>query len=575
MHIELEDLLSITSEMRVLYAEDDIGLRENTTALLSDLFKSIDQVSNGVEAFAHYSVNPSYYDIVITDLNMPQMNGIDLIKKIQELHPLQAIIIISAHNETEYFLESIRNNVHGYILKPIEFDQFLEALYKTACAVKESKENIAYKENLQLLVTQKTVELEKNYQKMHEFLTVDKITQLQNATMLFSFLDHHDASKALTVMLYNIDDFNHINKTYGIEFGDNTLKKVGQFLKFNISDEIKLFKYNSDEFAIVYEASIADPIFVATQIQAFFRETPIAETHDSPLYITLSCGIATSKNVDQLLSRARIALKEVHLKAIPNQYNIYENIQSSIKSDEVSTWLLKFREALEQDRVIPFFQPIIDNHTQKIVKYECLSRIDEAGTFITPTHFLEAARRSGLMSNLTRCMVNKCFKMFSGQNELEFSINITTEDLISDSFIDFLKIKQIHYGIQADHVILEVLEDIIINEHNPTILSSLQALKKLGYKMALDDFGSDRSNYERLKTLGADFIKIDGQFIKDIDKNSRNQSIVASITAMAHSLNIKVIAEFVSNFEEFTVVSSLGVDYSQGYFFNQPLGHLV
>ncbi|MDD2382747.1 MAG: EAL domain-containing protein [Sulfurospirillaceae bacterium] len=575
MQIELEDLIAITAKMNVLYAEDDIALRENTSALLSDLFHTIEQTSDGLEAFALYTAQPDHYDIVITDLNMPHMNGIELIKKIQELNPLQAIIIISAHNETEYFLESIRNNVNGYILKPIEFDQLMESLYKTAITVKERKENIAYKENLQLLVKQKTVELEENYQKMHEFLTIDKITQLQNATMLFSYLDHHDTSKALTLMLYNIDDFNHINKTYGIEFGDNTLKKVGEFLKFNISEEINLFKYNSDEFVIVFEASITDPVFVATQIQAFFRETPIVETLDAPLYITLSCGISTSQNTNLLLSRARIALKEAHLKTIPNQYNIYENIPSSKKSDEESTWLLKFREALEQDRVIPFFQPIINNHTQKIVKYECLARIEEEGIFIGPAHFLEAARRTGLMSNLTRCMINKCFKMFSGHNDLEFSINITTEDLMNNSFIDFLEIKQIHYGIQADHVIFEVLEDIIISDHNPTVLASLQTLKKRGYKMALDDFGSDRSNYKRLKTLGADFIKIDGQFIKDIDKNSRNQSIVASITDMAHSLDIKVIAEFVSTFEEFTIVNALGVDFSQGYFFNKPLGHLI
>ena len=575
MHIELEELIAITAEMNILYAEDDVALRENTSALLCDLFNDIKQASDGLEAFNLYSLEPNKYDIVITDLNMPHMNGIELIKKIKELNPLQAIIIISAHNETEYFLESIRNNVNGYILKPIEFDQLMESLYKTASAVKERKENIAYKENLQLLVDKKTVELEENYQKMHEFLTIDKITQLQNATMLFYFLDHHDKSKALTVMLYNIDDFSHINKTYGIEFGNNTLKKVGEFLKFNISDEIKLFKYNSDEFVIVYEASITDPIFVATQIQVFFRETPIAEISGAPLYITLSCGVATSCNSDLLLPRARIALKEVHLKAIPNQYNVYENTPSSQQSDDDTSWLFKFREALEQDRVIPFFQPIIDNTTQKIVKYECLARIEEAGTFISPALFLEAARRSGLMSNLTRCMVNKCFKMFSGQKDLEFSLNITNEDLSSNTFIDFLKIKQAQYGIHANHVILEILEDIIIDEHNTSMISTLKTFKNMGYKLALDDFGSDRSNYNRLKMFGADYIKIDGSFIRGIDTNPRNQSIVASITEMAHKLDIKVIAEFVSTQEEYAIVSSLGVDFSQGYFFNKPLAHLI
>lgn len=576
VHIELEDLLSITSDMRVLYAEDDVNLRENTTALLSDLFQSIDQVSNGVEAFAHYSVNPSYYDIVITDLNMPQMNGIDLIKKIQECHPLQAIIIISAHNETEYFLESIRNNVNGYILKPIEFDQFLEAIYKTACAVKEHKDNIAYKENLQLLLAKKTVELEESQQKIHEFLTLDKLTQLQNTTMLYHFLDHYTKTQELTLMLYNIDDFNHIHQTYGIEFGDTIIKKVGQFLEFNISHKIHLFKYNADEFVIVYEASIAEPYSVATQIQTFFRETPIAEMFDTPLYVTLSCGITTSNDASLLLTKARTALKEAHLKELPNQINIYENTPlSSRKSDNEATWLQKFRIALEQDRIIPFYQPIIDNTTQKIVKYECLARIEEDNTFIHPSHFLEAARRSGLMSNLTRSMINKCFKMFSGHEEIEFSINISSEDLLSDTFVDFIKIKQEQYGIPAHNVIIEILEDIMINKDHTIPFQTLKSLKELGFQLALDDFGSEQSSFNRLKILGVDFIKIDGNYIRGINGNQQNQNIVASITQMAHKLNIKVIAEFVSTHEEFETIRSLGIDYSQGFFFNKPLSHLI
>ena len=562
--------------MSILYAEDDVSLRENTTALLSDLFKSIDQVSNGAEAFAHYSSNPSFYDIVITDLNMPQMNGIELIKKIQELHPLQAIIIISAHNETEYFLESIRNNVNGYILKPIEFEQFLEALYKTACTVKEHKENIAYKENLQSLLAKKTVELEESHQKIHEFLTIDKLTQLQNTTMLYDFLDHYTKTQMLTIMLYNIDDFNHINTTYGIEFGDTIIKKAGQFLKFNIASEIELFKYNADEFVIVYEASIADPYSVAMQIQSFFRETPIAEMYDAPLYITLSCGITTFNDTSLLLTRARTALKEARLKELPNQINIYENTPiSSHQADDVSSWLQKFRTALEEDKVIPVYQPIIDNATLNIVKYECLARIEEDHIFILPSHFLEAARRSGLMSNLTRSMIGKCFKMFSGHEEIEFSINISSEDLLSDSFVDFLKIKQEQYGICSHNVILEILEDIIINKDHTVPLQTLKLLKELGYKLALDDFGSEQSSFNRLKILGVDFIKIDGNYIRGINDNERNKNIVSSITQMVHKLDIKVIAEFVSTREEFETVRSLGIDYSQGFYFNQPLSHLI
>ena len=120
-------------------------------------------------------------------------------------------------------------------------------------------------------------------------------------------------------------------------------------------------------------------------------------------------------------------------------------------------------------------------------------------------------------------------------------------------------------------VTFEILEDIIISDINHEPLQNLHILKKMGYLLALDDFGSDRSNFNRLETLGVDFLKIDGQFIKGIQNNPRNQDIVESIASMAQKMRMEVIAEFVSTKEEFEVVKKLGVHYSQGFLFNAPL----
>lgn len=575
MSAKLEELICITSSMSVLYVEDDFQLRENTTGVLSDLFLKVDEASDGQEAWEMYQHNISAYDIIITDLNMPHMNGIELIKHIQVINPLQAIVIISAHNETEYFLESIRNSVMGYILKPIDFEQLIGSLYKTASIVKDRKENVEYKENLQRLVEEKTHELSQTYEKMHDFLTIDTITQLQNATMLYHCLDTFPKNHELTVMLYNIDDFSFINQHYGYQFGDEILNKVAQFLQYNISKEVKLFKYNSDEFVIVFDPKVYNPALIAIQIQAFFRETPIGEFNGDSIYVTLSCGIATSKEPPSLLPYARSALREAHERGIPNQFHIYDGKNAFIKKAKDETaWIQKFRIALEEDRVVPFFQPIISNSSGKIVKYECLARVEDEGEIISPIHFLESARRSGLMGNLTRSMINKCFKIFSG-NEIEFSLNIANEDLLDNTFIDFLTMKQKHYNINPQHVILEILEDIIISDVNPLPLQNLHILKKLGYKLALDDFGTNRSNFNRLEAIGVDILKIDGQFIQGIDTNEKNQYIVKMITNMAKKMHIEVIAEFVETGQEYEMVKNIGVDYSQGYYFNKPLGFLV
>lgn len=570
MSINLTDLVNLTSPLHILYAEDDVVLRENTVSLLRDLFNDIDEASNGTEALRMYQEHPERYDIVITDLNMPNMNGMELIKNIQLINPKQPMIVVSAHNETEFFLESIRNNVSGYILKPIDFDQLIETLYKVASIVHQRQEESMNKASLHQQLEEQSKLLDKNSEMVHAFLTVDPVTKLQNATMLYGFLDHVSQEHSLTIMLYNIDNFSFINQTYGAEFADEALLKVGEYLQYNLSKEVHLYRYNSDEFVIIFDPQIINPEFVAIQIQAFFRETPVGEYEDKSIYITLSCGIATSDNASLLLPNARVALREARMRGVPNQYSIYNTNAPSLKRTEIETsWIQKFRTALEEDRVVPYFQPIVDNQTLSVVKYECLARIEDEGDIISPAHFLEAARRSGLMSNLTRSMLNKAFKIFANQT-VALSINITNEDLLNQTFIDFLQTKQKLYGINPALVTFEILEDIIISDTNKIPLQNLRRLKEMGYSLALDDFGSDRSNFSRLEKMGVDFLKIDGQFIKGIDTNTRNQDIVESIASMAKKIGIEVIAEYVSTKAEFETIKRLGIAYSQGYFFNAP-----
>lgn len=561
--MNLIELIKHTSSLNVLYVEDDLTLRENTVALLKDFFATIDEADNGIEALERYRASPSGYDILITDLNMPHMNGIELIKHVKTIQPKQVIIIVSAHNETEYFLESIRNNVNGYLLKPLDFEQLIETLYTTALLVEEHK-----KERLQQV--QLDQKLFKQHQLMQEFLSIDPITQLENASVLYDSLAHYTKTHPLTLMLYNIDDFSLINQMYGSEFADEMLRKVGEFLRFNLPEDAHLYRYNSDEFVIVFDPYLNTPEDFAVQIQAFFRETPLCEYSDKPIYITLSCGIATSNDATVLLSNARTALREARLKGVPNQFSIYNTENSALKKSETDNqWIQKLRIALEEDRLVPYFQPIVDVKTQEIEKYECLARIEEDEEIISPAHFLEAARRSGLMENITRIMLHKAFKTFA-QTQTHFSLNLTLEDILSDSFLDFLHAKQELYAIHPSCVTFEILENIILSENDTKALSHLQRMKAMGYTLALDDFGSERSNFSRLNALGIDLLKIDGQFILGIDHNINNQNIVSSITKMAHNMNIKVVAEFVSTHAEFEMIQHLGVDYAQGYFVGIP-----
>jgi len=570
----LQELLSLSASLHILYAEDDLELRQTTTSLLRDLGFYVDEADHGKAALEKYKTKPSFYDIIITDLNMPHMGGMELIQAVQAIYSDQAIVVVSAHNETEFFLESIRKNILGYILKPIDFEQLIFTLYKTASHVHVRKENEALKTHLEEMVEAKTVELKQSHEAIHMFLTVDKTTQLPNATMLITYIDSLKKEDVMTTLLYSVDDLNTLQQRYGSIISGEILAKVGTFLRYNIPKVAKLYKYNSDEFVIIVDASLIDPIALATQIQAFFKETPVHEFEQTLVYVTLTCGIATTHQPSLLLPFARMALKEAYAFGIPNQYSVYDATQHpSLEEGSKTQWVQKFRQALEENRVIPLFHPIVENETQEIVSYECLARIEEEGYIITPAFFLESARRSGLMCNLTRSMIQQCFKIFA-HNEVSFSINITNEDLLNPSFCEFIKHKHEYYAIDPKRVVLEILEDIILNNDNSVALNTLQSLKEMGYRIALDDFGNDRSNFNRFEHFKVDILKIDGQFIKNIDTTVHNQNIVESIVFMAHKLNIKVVAECVSTQAEWETIKRLHVDYSQGYFFNEPLKFL-
>ncbi len=175
---------------------------------------------------------------------------------------------------------------------------------------------------------------------------------------------------------------------------------------------------------------------------------------------------------------------------------------------------------------------------------------------------------TGTLSLVTKSVIEQSFKKFSN-TDYEFSINITSTDLhlgyLEDQLLKYAK----RYGISPLKVSLEMLEDI--NTLNtPEILAQLNSLRYHGFKISIDDFGSQSSNFSRLLEFSPDYIKIDGSFIKNILTDKKSLVIVEAIVLLCKKSNIKIIAEFVHNADVQVKVDELGIDYSQGYCFGEP-----
>ncbi len=289
------------------------------------------------------------------------------------------------------------------------------------------------------------------------------------------------------------------------------------------------------------------------------------------LSLFLSCGVAYGKR-DEIYKQAHVALKEskVNKKQIVF-YNDSENLITQIKNNIKTTNEVK--QAIKDDRFMPFFQGILDNKTKKITKYECLIRLKkEDGKIVSPFFFLEHAKKAKLYSKLTKIMIKKSFEKFANK-EYEFSINLSVQDILSYKVVSVL-LEHLEEYKCGSRLVLEIVESEGINDFDE-LLVFIKQVKKYGCKIAIDDFGTGYSNFNYLAKLNVDFIKIDGSLIKDINKNKSQLITVESILHFAKKMNIKTIAEFVEDEAVFDTLCELGVDFSQGYLFSKPSPEIV
>ena len=367
--------------------------------------------------------------------------------------------------------------------------------------------------------------------------------------------------KEKSIILINIDNFNNYNLQYGFHIADEILKEVGNLLNMIKPLSSILFRVGIDEFAIVHSNKTIYNDELAKSILSFFNHTEI-EIDDINIKASISIGIDTGFD-DSILKNAQIAISLVRQYS-RNNYLIYKH--DFLNQDKID-WINKIKKFLEEDNLIVYYQPIVDNKTGKI-KYECLSRFSENGLIIPPYKFLEASKITGTLSLITKNVIEKSFKFFSG-TEIEFSINITAEDFEKGELKTILINNLRKNNIKATQVIIEILEDI---SSLKGMCNQLKELRDLGFQIAIDDFGSSSSNLSRIIEFNPDYIKIDGSFIRDLLINKNSLIIVEAIVYICKKADIKTVAEFVHSKEILDKVIELGIDYSQGFYFGEPKG---
>ncbi len=403
----------------------------------------------------------------------------------------------------------------------------------------------------------KNKEIEKKIQHM---LYYDSLTGLHNKTYLDEILTQ---SKEQTLLLLDINNFSYINNTYGFEIGDKLLIHVANILNKELKYQ-KICKLEADQFAIVLDADIKKNV---QNIKEYFYAHELL-INSIALNISFTYGAATGN--ENLFKHAIISLKHAKTRGRSSLY-IFNNEEENICFTKRKQFIEAnniLHNALASDKIVPFFQGIRDNKTGEITKFEALARIKKDEAILSPYLFLEPAHSSGLIPEITKIMIDKTFKIMS-DNDYTFSINLTEDDLTRHYILEYLDQKAKQYNINPKRLILEILEGIS-SSGKKNHLKQLSDLKEKGYVIAIDDFGIEYSNFERVLDLDIDFLKIDAKYIKDIDTNPKSYEITKAIVFFAKNANIPCIAEYVHNESVQKVVEELEIEYSQGYYFSEP-----
>lgn len=437
-----------------------------------------------------------------------------------------------------------------------------------ALGIKDKKYILAYGFNI--------TDIQKSKDALRVQTITDPLTRLGNRAKLIQDIKNSTDEYNLALILIDLAKFSQINSFFGHEKGDEFLKTIAKTLEDFQKNSLHvnsiyrlrgntfalLLSFEKDEEIAKIELEYKDKIF------ELFDNLKI-ELNGARINTQINIGLAKSINEKKanLLNHAETALSEAKkgsLKFLP--YSDISNINERYKQN--LHWAGRLYEIFNGDteaKIITYYQPIYNLQTQKIEKYECLVRIVDKDEVISPFHFLEIAKQINYLPKITKEVLKQAIEKFQNTT-YEFSINITTQDLLDSDFGNYMVGELEKKGLSPSSVVLEVLEDEDMYDH----INAIQNLKQLGFKIAVDDFGIGYSNFQKLQQLQLDYIKIDGSLIKNIASNDKDFSIVNSICNYATTIGVKTIGEFVASKEILLKIENLHINYAQGYYIGAP-----
>lgn len=411
------------------------------------------------------------------------------------------------------------------------------------------------------------------------YATRDPLTDLFNQRVFWEMIGYeidrssrHDEHFGL--LLIDLDNFKLVNDNYGHAVGDKFLQAFAREVRQVLRSGDIFARYGGDEFVVILpEADLEQTSVIAQRILEASRQSSVTAFNGDVVHGTSSIGLAVYPDhatepkdlflfADNMMYKAKAEGKE--RVAIPTADDVMEVFR------DISQKSVTILKAIDERRLIPFFQPILDVQAGVVVGYEVLSRIEVDGEIMRADEFVEIAEKIGVIHRLDCLVIELALQKLAAEgHEGYIFLNLSPRAMVLNEFARSLRQIVADSGIPPERIVFEITERDTVK--NLALMERfLNDLKFDGFKLAIDDFGSGFSSFHYLRRFPVDFLKVEGDFVVNILHSTKDRAFVQSMQSLAHELGIQVIAEFVETGEVLEELKRMGMDMAQGYYIGRP-----
>ena len=543
---------SLNGKRLVLIVEDEAINREMLGFILKEHYELL-FAATGEEALEAIRANFDTLSLILLDLNLPDMHGLEILRKIRENPHFSQIPIIVMTSDKESEVESLTVGASDFIPKPYPMPKVILARANRIIELSEDRNIIRWTER-------------------------DHLTGLYNREYFYRYADQFDLfhkDMAMDAIVLDINHFHMINERYGKAVADEVLKQVGEKVREIVQDDGGIVCRREADTFLVYCPHRDDYSEILENASIEFGEEGKSRTR-----IRMRMGVYSeadkSIDIERRFDRAKLASDSVR-SSFTKAIAIYDNAmhESEIFSEQL---LEGFTEALEQKQFEVYYQPKFDIRPAEPVlsSAEALVRWRHPDLgMVSPGIFIPLFEKNGLVPELDAYVWREAAAQIRRwKDELGFcvpvSVNVSRVDMLDPELVEKQAALIREYGLDYSDLYLEITESAYTQDADQ-IIKTVSRLRKLGFTIEMDDFGSGYSSLNMISTLPIDALKLDMQFIRTAFNERKDTRMLEVVFDIAESLHVPTIAEGVETAEQLFTLKAMGCDYVQGYYFSRPV----